>query len=300
MRLPLTAALLAGGLLAALPVAADDVLLTNGKTFEDVVAEVEGDRVLIHLPGGVLTLPASRVEAIARGESSLERYRQRKRALVRGGVVDARAWLALAEEARRDGFEHGFRDAALAAARRQPDLPEVAPVMRELDYAFDEALGEWVPREEALRRRGLVRLGDRWVSAEERDSLLAAAAAREREHAERARLDRITATVEALAELELARGLARPEPSPAPPAYYPVYSVPFYLFPVHRHHPPTPAPSPAPEPPPAAPRPPAPAQHHHGGFDSSFGGGLGPPELIPGSLSPDAAPPPGRIVSGRR
>jgi hypothetical protein len=79
--------------------------------------------------------------------------------------------------------------------------------------------------------------------------------------------------------------------------------VPVFFAP-HRHR--NGAPPPAALPPAeATPAPmrarPAPAAHETT-FESSFGGTLGPPALIPGRLNPEASPPPGRLANdgGRR
>ena len=293
------AALLAGALAALLAAAAaaDDVHLTNGKTFQGVVATVDGDVVHIQMSfGGEITLPMSRVERIDPGESAFALYRAKKRDLeVRDGATAA-DWLELARWARRQGFEQGYRDAALTAARLDPRAPEIAPVLRTLDYAFDDRLEEWVPRDEAMARRGLVRFRDEWVTPEE-------AAQRRREEEARAqafeermrqrRLDRLTETLEAAAALELARSAAPPPvvvvaPSPYAVVYWPLLP----LVGVAPAAPPPAAPG-APRPGPSSSPPPAAA--HRGVFDNPFGGNLGPPELIPGRLNPDASPPPGRL-----
>jgi len=295
-------ALLAGGFAAflAAAAAADDVLLTNGKSFQGVVATVEGVAVRIQLPfGGEITLPMSRVERIDRGESAFALYRARKRDLEARDDAAVADWLELARWARRQGFEQGYRDAALTAARLDPRAPEIAPVLRTLAYAFDDRLEEWVPRDEAMARRGLVRFHDEWVTLEER-------AQRRREEEERAqaavermrqrRLDRLTDTIEAAAALELARSVARPPVVVAAPSPYAVVFWP--LLPVVAT--PLPAPSPGPPGAPGPPGPdrtpqPAPTAANRGAFDNPFGGNLGPPELVPGRLNPDASPPPGRL-----
>ena len=165
------AALLAGALAALLAAAAaaDDVHLTNGKTFQGVVATVDGDVVHIQMSfGGEITLPMSRVARIDRRESAFALYRTRKRDLEARDGVTVADWLELARWARRQGFEQGFRDAALTAARLDPRAPEVAPVLRSLDYAFDDRLEEWVP---ARRGDGPPRAGPlprRWVTPDER------------------------------------------------------------------------------------------------------------------------------------
>jgi hypothetical protein len=284
---------------AAGPIAADDVYLTNGNSFAGVIARVEGDQVRIRLPyGGEIGLPLARVERIERAESAFERYLARKQALRARPDAAAADWVELALWARAEGFDHGCRDAALTAARLDPQAPEVAPLLRSLDHVFDDRLAEWVPRDEAMRRNGLVRFRGGWVAAEERDRLVREDEERERRRAERAReerLDRLAATVEAVVELELARTLARPQA----PVYVPIYT-PTVVWPGVFFVAPAPPPAPpGPAPPMAAPPEPVPASHR-GSFESPFGGTLGPPELIPGRLNPDAAPPPGRLGSTRR
>ena len=294
------AALLAGALAALLAAAAaaDEVHLTNGKSFQGVVANVEGDVVHIQMPfGGVITLPMSRVERIDRGESAFALYRTKKRDLEGRDDATVADWLELARWAHRQGFEQGYRDAALTAARLDPRAPEIAPALRTLGYAFDDRLEEWVPRDEAMARRGLVRFHDQWMTPEE-------SAQRRREDEERAqasaermrerRLDRITETIEAAAALELARSVAPPPvvvaaPSPYAVVYWPL--LPMVSVPPAAVPPGAPG---APSPDRSSP-PPAAANRGRFVFDNPFGGNLGPPELIPGRLNPDASPPPGRL-----
>lgn len=300
MRPPCIAALalLAGGLAAA--AAADDVLLTNGKSFTGVIAEVAGESVRIQLPfGGVITLPQGRVERIDRAESPFAGFRQRRRELAARGDATVADWLELALWARRQGFEQGYRDAVLTAARRDPEAAEIAPALRDLGYAFDERLREWVPRDEAMARNGLVRFRGAWVAAEERDRSLAEEAEQRRERADRARLDRLAAAVEAVAVADLARSLARASEPVAGVVTVP-YSVVFWpALPVLAI--PAPVPAPAPSPPTAPSAAPArrsgPPTFHRGIFANPYGGSLGPPELIPGRLNPGAAPPPGRLAT---
>ena len=46
------------------PVAADRVLLVNGKVFEDVTAEVRESTVALWIGGGALTLPKDQIASI--------------------------------------------------------------------------------------------------------------------------------------------------------------------------------------------------------------------------------------------
>ena len=154
-------ALLVAGLTTG-TLAADDVVLTNGETFEGVIAEHEGDHVRIRLEFGELRLPASSVARIEDSRSALSDYLARRRALVaRSG--SAAEWLELARWARSRGLDHSHREALLEAAALDPHLDGLEPAMRLLGYVFDEELDLWIPYEEKMRRAGLVRAGTGWV-----------------------------------------------------------------------------------------------------------------------------------------
>jgi hypothetical protein len=289
------------GLLAlalALPVAADDVHLTNGKVFTGVVARVEGETVAIHLPNGTLRLPAGRVERIERAATALEEYLARRRALVEG-EAGAGDWLALARWARARGLDSGFREAARRAAAADPGLPELAPLMAELGFVR-EGPGPWLLPDELMARRGYVRHGDSWVTPGERAELLAAEAAAHRARLEARRDQRrdavladLAAAVRAQAEAD-ARREARRDPGAAYGVPW-AYTVSGYYVPVVVPVP-VPIPQPPHQPPPAPPADPAPPAgvHHRNSFTDRVPGSLGN-AFIPGRLEPGASPPPGRI-----
>lgn len=302
MRLALPAALLTV-IVAAGPAAADDVYLVNGKVFEDVTAEVEGERVAIGLPsGGEIGLPLSHVERIERAETSMARFRERARELFTDPRSGGAEWLELAHWARAHGLQRAYRESALEAARRDPKLPGVVAAMREQGYVYDEDAGEWLPRTEAMLRRGLVPYGGGWVTPEERDQRIRAADARARQREQDERLDRLTRLVELQTEIELARGLAEAA-EPEPPSYYGDYvpSYPVYFVPGHFFHPPKKPdhhghghdrgrdrahdrPGDHRHQPPAT---------HRGGFE--FVEPVDFTDSIPGRLNPGAAPPPGQL-----
>ena len=281
---------------AAGPLVADEVYLVNGKVFEDVAAEVVGDEVAIGLPsGGEIRLAMSQVARIERAETAMATYRERAGALSGDARAGGEEWLALAHWAREEGLRRAYREAALEAARRDPRLPGAAAAMRELGYVFDDELDQWLPRTEALLRRGLVPYGGDWMTPEERDRLIRSADEAHRRREQDARLDRLTRLVELQTEMELARGLAeaaRPEP---PPSYYPPYypsAYPIYVVPGHffvRHPKPPAAPDPAP---PMAP-PSVPPGSHRGGRD--YVTPVDFTDFLPGRLNPEAAPPPGQL-----
>lgn len=288
-------ALLAAAALA-LPAAADDVHLTNGKVFEDVVARVEGDKVVVQMRGGALRLPASRVARIERRDSALTEYLERRQAVAVDRDAGAADWLALAVWARDRGLDSSFREAARKAATLEPDLPGLPPLMQALGYVRDEAGGPWMLPDELMARRGYVRHGDSWITAGERarsDSARSSSARDAQRDASRDRaLEQLAAAARAQAEAARAREereLAERTRTVAVPM---VYAVPGWYVPI-----PIPVPVPVPgEPPAASPEPPLRGRggSNRGGWESRVPGSLGS-AFIPGRLNPEAAPPPGRL-----
>jgi hypothetical protein len=198
------------GLLILVPAlaAADEVRLRNGKVFEGVIAVEHGDVVEVRIPGGSLSLPRASVREIVRSSSPYGTYLERSSAL-RARDADAAAWLELAKWARGQELGSAAREAALAAAELDPKLAGLAPVLRAMGYELDETDGVWVPLAEAMRRKGLVLAGDRWVTKIEADEIsrqaIEDARARRRDW-EAERLERATADARlAAAQMELSR-----------------------------------------------------------------------------------------------
>lgn len=216
--------------LAAVPVFADDVYLTNGRKFEGVIAETTDSQVRIRMQGGVLSLPKSQVLRVEEGDSNLAEYLHRKEALRKNPAASASEWLELALWARGKDLGQAARESALTAAALDPHLAGLAPILRGYGYVLDEQLDRWIPYEESMRRRGFVLANGQWITREEyaarvrareQEDALRRAAYEERARA--AREDRLAA----LTELTLTRELARS----AAPAY-PLYANPFYGAPV--------------------------------------------------------------------
>src|ERR1700694_1744062 len=113
-------AILLGTLLGA-QLLADDVHLKNGRSFENVVAEVGDAQVRVHMPGGVISLPRSAVDRVDKSDSSFAEYLRRKQELTgreRAGnarkapASPASAWLELGRWARGKHLPPGAREAA--------------------------------------------------------------------------------------------------------------------------------------------------------------------------------------------
>lgn len=203
----LCAALVVGVCLAAglgsAPAMADDVHLTNGEVFEGVVAQRHGDAVRIQLEIGEITLPGHRVAKIVQADSALAEYMVRRDALGRG--ASALAWVELAGWADAQGLAQATREAALAAARIDPDAPGLAPLLVPLGYGRDDTTGRWLPEAELMARRGYVRDGEVWIPREVAIARAREAEAARRVAAEERRAQRAERLEEAVTLLALAQ-----------------------------------------------------------------------------------------------
>ena len=154
-------------LVAGLPLAADDVYLRNGNSFEGVVTQSTGSEVLILLPFGSLSLPRSSVLRIEKSATDQATYFERFDELVSSETAQAADWLELARWARTRGLDHSASEAAQRAALLEPDLEGLEPILRGLGYVLDEEIGRWLPYEDFMRRRGFVFEAGRWMTPEE-------------------------------------------------------------------------------------------------------------------------------------
>ena len=226
-------------LVVVFPLAADDVYLTNGRVFEDVIAEVDASTVRIRLAFGEMRFSLAAVERIEQVESSLLTFQTRRDALVADPSASAAEWIELSRWALASGQTHAAREAALRAAEKNPRAEGIDELMRGLDYVYDEQLGRWIAFEESMHLKGFEQVDGTWLSAEQRlaRSQAEAEAARQREADQERRL---TQAVLALAAAQLTS-----EPEPQVVYQWPVgvWANPF----VWQH----PAPHPAPHSPPA-------------------------------------------------
>ncbi len=198
-------ALICAALVLGPPLAADDVYLRNGRSFEGVVTEKNETEVLIRLPFGHLTVPSSSVLRIEKSDTNQSVFYERFEELTLSEEAQAADWLELARWAMERELEHSARQAAGRAALLDPDLKGLAPVMRRLGYVLDEEIGRWIPYEDFMRRRGFVLVSDSWISREE---LAAQASARREERAARraeTRDERIAQAVELVALSQVER-----------------------------------------------------------------------------------------------
>ena len=281
-------------LLAIPPVAADDVHLTNGNTFEDVIATVDGDEVRIRLPHGEIALPVSRVQRIDKADSALQEYLARERGLFLS-EAGAAEWLELARWAYRHDLDHGARKSALRAARLDPHLEGLGDLLGAYGYVYAEELGRWLTHEESMERRGYVYWEGGWVpraDLEERLRRLEQEAQQRRtRQAEATAQLALQAAIEARIQAEVAREVARttvrhPGLVPGIPAV-----VGSFFLPVHhgvpRH--------------PRGVRPPDRGRRHPGARRTAPGARrTAPPSRVPPRHTTNVfAPPPGELLQQR-
>ncbi len=198
MRSKVWLALLVAGF-AAGGAGADDVHLTNGESFEGVIAERLDEHVVIRLEFGELKLPMSSVARIETSYSPLSDFLLRRRAL-RSRQASALEWLELARWSRSQDLPHGYRESLLEAAAIEPTLDQLAPSMRDLNYVFDAELDRWIPYAEHLRRTQPVPRQAEAASGQDRGTDARPASDDHREVEEA-----LSRTVELLALAELAR-----------------------------------------------------------------------------------------------
>lgn len=171
MRRPTLFCFLAAVVLA-LPSLADTVRLKNGRAYEGVIADRTPQGVRVQLAFGQLLLPEDQVVAIEKGDSVLASYLARKRALEAKDATAAQ-WLELARWAKVHDLPTAARQAVLMAAELDPRQPGLDAMLRPLGLVFEEALARWIPFEESMARRGLVRYEGEWMSVQEQRQRIA-------------------------------------------------------------------------------------------------------------------------------
>jgi hypothetical protein len=229
-------ALLLLALALPLPAAGDTVRLTNGRAYEGVIAETLPEGVRIRLAFGYLVLPHDQVVAVERAPSALAEYLRRKTALSYRADVTAADWLALARWAKANELYQGVREAGQLAAELDPELPGLEPLLRPFGLVLFAELGRWMPLDEAMARRGLVRYEGEWISKEEQRQRLAERARLEAMRAEAEAARRMAAAAERMQRVEEETRRREAERWYYPPLVF--YPVPGFVvgFPGGRPH----------------------------------------------------------------
>jgi hypothetical protein len=239
--------------LLAVPAAADTVHLKNGRAYEGVIAERTPQGVRVQLAFGHIVIPDDQVLAVEKAPSALAGYLARKAELLAKPDGAAPAWLELARWAKVNDLPSASREAALLAAELDPRQPGLDVLLRPLGLVFEEALVRWIPYEESMVRRGLVRFEGEWISVEERRARLADLERRRAAWDQEMATRRLADAAEAMRRNEERRAIreaAEQASRLAYPTYLPVVTFPGFWFPpvVVVVNPPDGQPTPAPSP----------------------------------------------------
>jgi hypothetical protein len=139
---------------------ADEVFLRNGGKLEGV-ARQDGDRVVVEMKVGTVTLRASDVAEIVNGETPLHVYRQRLARVQSNPSVSAYFDLALwAKSKGLSRHVNGLLERVIALE------PEHAGARKFLGHVFHA--GRWMAESERQAALGFVQFRGRWVTPEER------------------------------------------------------------------------------------------------------------------------------------
>jgi hypothetical protein len=250
-----TVALLGFSVAAAASVAADDVFLRGGGKVSGLVVDRTPTSLVVEVGPGRVTLPLSRIDRVVESRTALGVFRERSAHLA---ADDLAGWLEVGRWAEERGLSTQAREAFARVLAQDPQ-----------NAAANEALGNvrmgerWVTADESYRARGYVRFDGEWMTPDQREALLREraqeAAARRAEAETEARVREAEARAEA-AEAEARRIQA--EADRASTAAGEIYLPPYGGAPTcppycpgqrarHRH----PEPQPSPTPPPPRPRP---------------------------------------------
>jgi hypothetical protein len=173
LRLPLRAAALAVAVLGAVGAAGADVVTTReGVVLEGSVRRDADGTVRVATPEGEVALRPDAVASVVPGEGPRTRHRRLSAALAPDDVA-GRYRLALRLEG--EGAADLARLEYEAIVRADPDH---LAARRALGHERVSD-GEWGTREEAMRRRGLVLYGGRWLLPAEADAAARASASAE-------------------------------------------------------------------------------------------------------------------------
>ena len=228
LRLSLMLAGLGAALSVAEPALADRTILVGGTVLEGKATR-KGDKVVVRLESGEITVPADSVERIEKSESIVGRFDARYASLPKG---DVKARLALADYCR----DHEMRTEEHRLLLEVLDLDHDNAVAR-ARLGFVRSEGTWITREDAMRAKGMVQHDGQWMTPADAAALERARvereAAAERREAEEAELSARRADLSAQ-QAEIDTQASRLPPETFVGGYLPYYYGSYYSAPYGR------------------------------------------------------------------
>ena len=148
-------------------IAADTVICADGRTLEGEV-EVQGDTVVIKGRFGRTSIPRAEVLEIRKGGGDAEEYARKLEQIEKSDKAkDAEAHFELGKWAK----ERRLLKEAEARFRRVIEIdPDHAGARAELGYV--KYMGQWMLEEDAMKAKGMVKVGGKWMTPAEAEKLL--------------------------------------------------------------------------------------------------------------------------------
>jgi hypothetical protein len=194
---------------------ADEVFLKDAGMISGRIVEQTETMVTVDVGGGIMGVPASRVERIVRGRTALDDYDERASRL---GPQDVRGWRSLGRWASEQGLSAQSEEAYEKVLAIAPDDPEAREAL-----GFVWLDGRWLTEEESYLARGYVKYDGEWMTPNEVQVAQASTAAEEaRREAEQRANDAEIAALEAEARAREAEERAQ-EAEDDYRSDYPVY-----------------------------------------------------------------------------
>lgn len=136
---------------------ADRLILENGNSIEGIV-EKEGDTYVVEFSTGKMKIHESEVKEVIKEETDLQRFRKRHEQI---NEQDADAHYELGVWAQTHGLYKQSQQEFRHAIQRNPDHTRARQ-----ELGFVKKDGQWMTREEKMRREGYVQYQGEWMTPE--------------------------------------------------------------------------------------------------------------------------------------
>ena len=138
---------------------ADQVFLKDAGSITGKIVEQTDTVVRVDVGGGIIGVPADRVERVEKGRCALDDYNDRAKKL---GPTDVEGWKKLGRWSSQQGLGTQAHDAYTKVQTLAPNDAEANTAL-----GLVEVDGRWVSQEEGFRAKGYVKYDGEWMSPAE-------------------------------------------------------------------------------------------------------------------------------------